>query len=254
MRRMSLNLAVSLAVAAATCLSLAPRSAGAQGSLPQLQADFTFSGTFEPAPADTNKDGLPAEKVTATVKGILTGRGAGTLQPSRLRGYASVVEYGLASPSDAFTSCFRVNETDFSVQEDAYLGPIAHLIRPIRDPVVNPTSMPYSAEEWTAFYQLESGELLYAQVTELEICVENTRPVPLCHVRQREEIVGGTGRFKHATGDVTFTAIAPTYTSDAALLAEDGSIDITRRPPSFAVGPIYGAGQINVLVPPLMQE
>jgi hypothetical protein len=239
-----------LLIVGAFYTALVPSAASGQSGFVQLHGKFTFAGTFEPAPIDSNKDGLLAEKVTATAEGDLVGKGAGTLQIVKLSRYANVIEYGLTSPADAFTSCFRVNDGDFSVQENAYNGPLAHLIRPIRDPVVNQSSSSYAAEEWTAFYQLESGELLYAQVTNVEICVENTKPFPICHVRQSERLIGGTGRFKNATGTVTFAAIAPTFTSDAPLLNEDGGIDLTRKPPTFSVGPIYGGGQMTVLVLP----
>jgi len=242
------NFAVLLIVGACTQL-LVPGAASGQSGFVQLSGNFTYAGTFEPAPIDSNKDGLLAEKVTATAQGNLAGKGAGTLQVLKLSRYANVIEYGLTSPADAFTSCFRVNDGDFSVQENAYNGPLAHLIRPIRNSVVNPSSASYAAEEWTALYQLQSGELIDAQVTDVEICVENTKPFPICHVRQHEKIVGGTGRFKNATGEVTLRAIAPTLTSDAPLLTEDGRIDLTRRPPTFSVGPIHGAGQMTVFVP-----
>ena len=248
----TLNFAMLFAAVVASYLGLAARGVGGQGHLTQLQANFTFSGSFVPAPMDTNKDGLQAERIAATAEWNLTGGGARP-QVVKLRGLSSVVEYGLTSPDNAFTSCFRVKE-DFSVEENAYHGPIAHLIRPIRDPILNPTSSPYASEEWTALYHMESGEVIISQITDLEICVENTKPIPICHVRQREKIVGGTGRFKNATGDVMFTAIAPTFTSDAPLLTEDGRIDLTRRPPSFSIGPIYGAGRMNVLVPPINED
>lgn len=248
MDRKTLNFAMAFTAVVAGCLALAPRGLADQEHRSELQARFTFSGSFVPAPMDTNKDGLLAERIAATARGNLLQGGARPQRIGRIRGLSSVVEYGLTSPDDAFTSCFRVNE-DFTVEENAYHGPIAHLIRPIRDPILNPTLSPYASEEWTALYQMESGELLISQITDLEICVENTQPVPICHVRQRETILGGTGRFKHATGEVEITAIAPTYTSDAPLLTEEGRIDLSRRPPSFSIGPIYGAGRMNVSVP-----
>ena len=219
-----------------------------------LSASYTTSGTFTPAPVDTNKDGFSAVLVTEELNGFLEGAGAGELQNIRLTTHTTIVEYGLLDPAtDACTSCFRVNEHDFSVQENAYQGPLAQLIRPIRDPVQNPSSSSYSAEEWTAFYRLETGELIYAQVTELQICVENVQPpeslVPICHVKSREIIIGGTGRFKHATGDVYFTSIAPTFTSHTSLLDEEGCIDLSRPPAGWAFGPIYGVGQMNLHVP-----
>jgi hypothetical protein len=216
-----------------------------------LRADFTFSGTFVPMSIDTNQDGTRAEMLHAEVNGRLEGPGT-KMNNIKLTTYREVVEYGLRSPSDACTSCFRVNEGDYSVQENAYVGPVANLIRPIRDLEHNPTSSPFSAEEWTSFYRLETGELIYTQITLTQICVEkadaSVSPVPICHVKQTEKIVGGTGRFRFASGDVSYTAIAPTYTSDAPLIGEDGCIDLSRRPPSFATGPIHGAGRMNVQV------
>ena len=218
----------------------------------EVRVDFTFSGTFTPLSIDTNKDGGLAEQVRAEADGRLQGPGLGTLQTVRLTSYAGVVEYGLAAPGDACTDCFRVSDVDFSVEENAYRGPIAHLVRPIRDPVANPSSMPYSAEEWSAFYHVSTGELIFVQVISTEICVESAQhagsPVPICHVRQHERIVGGTGRFKHATVAVFFTAIAPTYTADAALINQTGCIDLSRKLPSFSIGPFYGAGHLSLTV------
>ncbi len=219
-----------------------------------LDANFTFSGTFEPTPIDTNKDGVRAELAREQVSGDLKGAHAGKLERIKLTAHTALIEYTLLNPAtDANTSCFRVNEHDFSVEENAYKGPLAQLIRPIRDPVVNPSSSSYGAEEWAAVYRLETGELIFAQTTGLQICVENVKPpeslVPLCHVRSSEKIVGGTGRFKHATGEVDFTAIAPAYTADAPIFNEEGVLDLSKPIPTFSFGPIYGAGRMSVKVP-----
>jgi hypothetical protein len=250
--RLSCHRLVAVSILLAATAASAPVARPSQGSV-DLHASFRFSGTFAPTAFDTNKDGLPAELVIAIVSGRLHGTGAGTALNTDLASYSLMVEYGLLSPADACTSCFRVQEGDYSVRENAYLGPIANLIRPIRNPDVNPSSSPYSAEEWTGFYRLESGELIFTQATTVQICVESARPpeslVPICHVKQSERILGGTGRFRHATGTATYTAIAPTYTSDAPLLDESGCIDLGARPPTFAFGPIHGAGEMSLQVP-----
>ena len=237
------NIALTTILLAVGCFALA--SLAQADGLVSLAADFTFSGTFSPTPIDTDMDGHLAEARTAQMIGTVRGP---HFRTTKLTTVSGMHEYGLASPGDVCTSCFRVNEDDFSVQENAYIGPKATMIRPIRDPVHNPTSSSYSAEEWTTFYTLETGELIFAQTTALQICVENVQPIPVCHVRGSDRIVGGTGRFKNATGDISFTAIAPTYTADGPLLDENGCIDPTRPTPSFSFGPIYGAGRMNVQV------
>jgi hypothetical protein len=215
----------------------------------RLQVNFRFSGTFIPTAIDANKDGLVAEMHTAQMNGVLKAAGPGKFQDAKLATHTGIHEYGLLNPAtDTCTSCFRVNEHDFSVQENAYNGPIANLLRPIRDPVANPSSSSYAAEEWTTFYSLETGELIFAQVTMLQICVENTKPIAICHVRSTEKIVGGTGRFKNATGDIYYTAIAPTYTADAPLLDQNGCLELSKPLPTFSFGPIYGAGQMSAQV------
>jgi len=238
--------AAILAVLAIGFAGSRPLQADPPTGVLSLAADFTFSGTFSPTPIDTDKDGLVAEAHNVQVIGMVRGSRFST---TKLTTSTAMHEYGLLSPGDTCTSCFRVNEDDFSVQENAYIGPLANLIRPIRDPVHNPTSAAYGAEEWTNFYTLETGELIFAQTTALQICVENIHPIPVCHLRGSETIVGGTGRFKNATGSISFTGIAPTYPSDGPLLDENGCIDPTRPMPSFSFGPIYGAGHMNLQVP-----
>ena len=233
-------------------LSMASGVSQAQppGQSAELHASFTFSGSFAPTSIDSDKDGHVAEIVTADVDGRLEGTGTGKQLSVKLVGYTNMIEYGLLDPAtDACTSCFRVNEKDYTVEENVYVGPMAGLIRPLRDPVANPSSSAYSAEEWTAFFRLATGELIYLQVTDTKICVEKAEPVPICHVKTSEKIVGGTGRFKHATGHVEFAAIAPTYTSDAPLISENGCIDPSRPTPTFSFGPVHGAGRMTVEVP-----
>jgi len=237
------NITFTMILLALGCFALAPLAQA--DSLVSLHADFTFAGAFTPTPIDTNRDGIVAEAHNIQVIGMVRGSRFAT---TKLTTSTAMHEYGLLSPGDVCTSCFRVNEDDFSVQENAYTGPMATLIRPIRDPVRNPSSSSYGAEEWTSVYTLETGELIFAQTTALQICVENVHPIPVCHLRGSETIVGGTGRFRHATGDISITAIAPTYTSDGPLLDQNGCIDPTRPMPSFSFGPIYGAGRMNVQV------
>lgn len=212
-----------------------------------LRAHFTFSGVFSPTHVDTNGDGFGAAAVTHELKGELKGRG---LKPIRLVRASKMVEYALTDPAHP---CFRVNEDDFSVEENAYIGSLAELVHPIRsEPVAsNPLLVPYRAEDWTAFYQLETGELLYAKYAELQICVENVpeqvAPWPLCHVRVRETIIGGTGRFKGATGEVVLTSIAPTATGNAPFFDHNGDVNMIFPPVgAFVFGPDYGAGDMHV--------
>jgi hypothetical protein len=98
-------------------------------------------------------DGHFAEAHSAQMIGTVRGSHFPT---TKLTTVSAMHEYGLLNPGDTCTSCFRVNENDFSVQENAYIGPMATLIRPIRDPVHNPSSSSYGAEEWTTFYTLET--------------------------------------------------------------------------------------------------
>jgi hypothetical protein len=217
-----------------------------------LHARFTLSGVFAPTDVDTNGDGFGAGAVTLELKGELkrTTHWPWKLRRIGLARASGLVEYALTNPN---ANCFRVNEDDFSVEENAYQGPLFELVDPIRvEPVAsNPLLVPYRAENWTTFYQLETGELLYAKVTELQICIENVpedvAPWPLCHIRGRETIVGGTGRFKGATGEVVITSIAPTATGDAPAFDHDGNLNTVLPPEgAFLFGPEYGVGEMYV--------
>jgi hypothetical protein len=220
-----------------------------------FHAHFTISGVFVPTNVDTNGDGFGAATVTEQIVGGELNRttGHGKLRRNRLVRQNSMVEYALTDP---FHNCFRVDEDDFSVEENVYTGPLFELVDPIRvEPVASdPLLVPYRAENWTVFYQLETGELLFGKIAEFQICVENVpedvAPWPLCHVRSRTTIVGGTGRFKHATGEVVLTAIAPTATGNAPAFDHNGNLNMVFPPEgAFLFGPVYGVSDMHVELP-----
>lgn len=220
----------------------------------ELQAHFTFSGTFAPTHVDTNGDGFTAGVSTDDIRGRLRrghrtddGQGPPGL---RLTKQTKMVEYTLTNPA---AECFRIDEDDFSVEENVYTGPLFELVDPIRtEPVASdPNLVPYRAENWTTFYQVASGEMIFAKITAFQICIENIPeeegPWPLCHIVWSETIVGGTGRFKHATGQVNLTSIAPTATSNGPAFDHNGVLNLVFPAEGpFLFGPAYGAGDMTV--------
>ncbi len=117
----------------------------------------------------------------------------------------------------------------------------------------NPLLVPYRNENWTNFYQLETGELIFAKTTEMQLCIENVpeevAPWPVCHVKSRATIVGGTGRFRGATGEVTLASIAPTATGNVPAFDPAGNLNIALLPESvFLFGPTYGAATMVIVL------
>lgn len=225
-----------------------------------LHGRFTFSGVFVPSHVDTNGDGFGAVVATDRIAGKLkdTTKGGKRLRRIRLVSQSKMLEYRPTNPNH---DCFRVSEEDFSVEENAYKGPLFELVSPIRtEPVAsNPLLVPYSAENWTTFYRLSTGELLYAEITELQVCIENVppdvSPWPLCHVRWRERILGGTGRFKDATGEVALTAISPTASANGPIFDRNGAVNLVFPPEGpFVFGPSYGAGEMEIELPPADED
>ncbi len=86
-------------------------------SLRRLEAHYTFSGVFFPTAVDTNGDRFGAAAVIEEIQG---GKLVGNIKSARLIKQGSMVEYGIMDPANMSTLCFRVNEDDFSVEENAY--------------------------------------------------------------------------------------------------------------------------------------